>query len=86
MHPAAEEYSKVVMTILTHLMIHKLNSNTTPAQKIAQLCSMVVRETESHPQLLTLDTKVAILYNCLKTLLGMKTVSKSTEESLFRLY
>ena len=41
---------------------------------------------ESHPQLFTIETKVAVLYNCLKTLIGMKNINKRSEESLFRLY
>jgi hypothetical protein len=41
---------------------------------------------DSHPQLLTLETKVAILYNCLKTLLGMKSINQKMEAALTQLY
>ena len=40
---------------------------------------MFIREIESHPRLLNLDTRVAVIYNCLKTLIGMKHIDKKTE-------
>ena len=78
MYPAAKKYSKKIITIIIHLMIHRLNTTSTFLEKINEFCSMFVRETDSHPKLLTLDTKVAILYNCLKTLIGIKSINKRT--------
>ena len=68
------------------MMICKINKTVNYFDKISELCALFIREMKSHPQLFNLDTKVAVLYNCLKILTGMKNISKKTEESLFQLY
>jgi hypothetical protein len=43
MHSAAKKYSKAMMSIITHLMIYRLNSTANTHEKISELCSMFIR-------------------------------------------
>ena len=69
---AAHSYCQKVTTILTHLRIYWLNMQARQGERLVGLIGMVVADHRNKPQLLTLDTRITLLYNCLKTLLGAK--------------
>jgi hypothetical protein len=43
MHPAAKKYCRVIMTIITHLMIYRLNISAGSLEKLVELCAMLTR-------------------------------------------
>lgn len=72
----AEHYSRKVATILCHLKIFNINTNSKINDRLSEIIKLLISDCVIKPQLLTLDSRITLLYNCLKILLGVKQLSK----------
>lgn len=86
MHPNSHQYAKSILSILSHLIIYKLNAYATPEEKLANFCGALSRDETEAVKLLTIETRIALLYNCLKTILGGRSITKRSEEVLTQMY
>ena len=71
-YPIAIFYYKKIYTILCHLKIYTLNIHSNKNDRILEIGKIIIEDShrESHQKLLTLNTKIVVLYNFLKNIVG----------------
>ncbi len=82
----AKYFCKKLLALICHLKVYYLNATIGTNNKLTDIFHVLISDYETRMNLLTLDCKIMLLYNCLKTLLGLKQLSREEEDSLQRFY
>lgn len=73
--PVSESYCQRAYGILCHLQIYTLNTTARREERLLSLLHLLTADAALSSPLLSLDTQIVLLYNCLKNLLGSKVLS-----------
>lgn len=78
-YPFAVYYCRKLLTILCHLKVYNLNATAKENDRFVEMLRILIVDSPNKPQILTLDSKIMLLYNSLKVLLGSKVLSRQQE-------
>lgn len=71
---------------MSHLKVYCLNAGVRQADRLVELLRVLIVDCSSQPRVVTIDCKITLLYNCLKTMLAVKCFSPQQEEALNGFY